>query len=335
MNSILRTFPPTKNDRVSEGYRFEQIVERLRQLTELEALTSVLDSRARVAHADVHRPGMGFVDGYHEERVQILGMSECGFLESISEADQRVAIRRILGLNVPGLFVANGRALPRVVIEEAERDQTPIVLSRLATDELTLLLRDVLADLFAPRLSLHGTLVDCYGVGLLFTGRSGIGKSETALDLVERGHRLVADDLVQVVKRSSDVLMGGRREGIGHVLEIRGVGIVDILPVFGVRSIRMQKRIEVEVRLEEWNDDRDYDRHGLDREETEYLGVKIPRVVVPIVAGKNSSVIAEVIALDFMLRTYGIESAEEFNRKLIETMSESGNTWRYLQHDLE
>jgi HPr kinase/phosphorylase len=305
---------------------------------DLELLTHCSAGAAPVAHVDIHRPGMGlmgFTSGYHEERVQILGHSECGYLESIGEEQQRAAIRRILELKVPGLFVANGRRVPQVVLDEAERAQTPVVRCKMATDALTGLLRDVLSDLFAPRATLHGTLVDVYGVGLLITGRSGIGKSETALDLVERGHRLVADDLVQIVRRGSDVIVGTRREGIGHLMEIRGLGIVDLMPTFGVRAIRMQKRVEVEVHLTDWDDDMEYDRHGLDREQAEFLGVKISRVVVPIVAGKNSAVIAEFIALDHMLRTYGIESAREFNRKLIETMQESGTAARYLKHDFE
>lgn len=323
---------------MAKTYAFSEVVERLRTHTELELLTSCSAGAAPVAHADIHRPGMGlmgYTAGYHQERVQILGQSECGYLESVDEQTQRRAIGRVLGLHVPGLFVANGRELPDVVVEEAEKSKTPIVRSALATDALTELVRDILVDLFSPRATLHGTLVDVYGVGLLITGRSGIGKSETALDLVERGHRLVADDLVQLIRRGSDVVMGTRREGIGHVMEIRGVGIVDLMPTFGVRAIRMQKRVEVEVHLTDWDDDAEYDRHGLDREETEILGVRIPRLVVPIVAGKNSTVIAEFIALDHMLKTYGIDSAADFNRKLIETMRESGNTARYLKHDIE
>ena len=323
---------------MAKTYTFSEVVDRLRVHTDLELLTRCSAGAAPVAHVDIHRPGMGlmgFTSGYHEERVQILGQSECGYLESIGEAEQRAAIRRILELKVPGLFVANGRRVPQVVLDEAEQAQTPVVRCKIATDALTGLLRDILTDLFAPRATLHGTLVDVYGVGLLITGRSGIGKSETALDLVERGHRLVADDLVQIVRRGTDVIVGTRRDGIGHLMEIRGLGIVDLMPTFGVRAIRMQKRVEVEVHLTDWDDDAEYDRHGLDREQTEFLGVQISRVVVPIVAGKNSAVIAEFIALDHMLKTYGIDSAREFNRKLIETMQESGTAARYLKHDIE
>jgi len=323
---------------VSDSVPFGHIVDRLSDFIEVEMLSDPGVSDSTVRHSDVHRPGMGlmgYVENYYKDRVQVLGLSECGYLDSLDEAQQVEAIGRILALNVPGIFVANRRELPAPVLKALRATGTPVATADIETDELIGELRDILADLLAPSETIHGTLVDVYGVGLLFVGDSGIGKSETALDLVERGHRLVADDMVLVQKRASDVLLGTRRPGIGHVLEIRGVGIVDLMPVFGVRSIRMQKRIEVVVRLEHWSDDADYDRHGLDRQETKILGVSIPEVIVPIVPGKNSTVIAEVVALDFMLRTYGIDSAQEFNRKLIETMAESGNTWRYLKHDIE
>jgi HPr kinase/phosphorylase len=277
------------------------VVECLSQYVEVRYLTTCDEGKTAISHPDLHRPGMGlmgYMTGYLRERVQILGRSECGYLSSIGETEQRASIRAILELDVPGIFVSEGEDLSQIVVEEANRSNTPVVVASTDTDELTELLHDVLSGLFAQKATLHGTLVDVYGVGLLLTGRSGIGKSETALDLVERGHRLVADDLVQLVRRSSDILVGTKRDGVGQLLEIRGIGIVDLMPMFGVRAVRMQKRVEVEVRLEEWDDDKDYDRHGLDRDFTHILGVKIPRVIVPIVAGKNSTVIAEALALD-------------------------------------
>jgi HPr kinase/phosphorylase len=320
------------------AFHFEQVVERLRLHTEVELLTPQTDSTTVVAHADIHRPGMGlmgYVTDFQRERIQIFGESEIGYLSSVPDAEQRVAIRRIFDLSIPGAFVAKDLVVPPVLLEEADHYSVPLVRVPLATDELSYAVRDVLGDLFAPRTSLHGTLADVYGVGLLFTGRSGIGKSETVLDLVERGHRLVADDIVEVVRRSDDVLVGTGRENLRHLMEIRGVGIVNVMPVFGVRSIRMQKRVEVEVHLEDWDDDKEYDRHGLDRATTSILGVSIPSVIVPIYPGKNITVIAEVIAMDFMLKTYGIDSAVEFDRKLIETMGEAGHTAQYLKHDIE
>jgi len=318
-------------------YPFHVVVDRLRRRVEVEVLTSETNPDITIAYADVHRPGMGlmgYVAGFHRERLQVFGRSELGYLESIDADAQREAVRRILDLDVPGIFLADWPDVAPALVEEARRRQIPVAQVRVPTDELIRDLRAVLTDLFAPRATRHGTLVDVYGVGMLITGRSGIGKSETALDLVERGHRLVADDLVNISRRN-DVLVGMGRANTQHLMEIRGLGIVDLLPAFGVRAIRMQKRIELEMRLEEWDEDKDYDRHGLDREMVDILGVEIPLVIVPIFPGKNITVIAETIALDFMLKVYGIDSAADFNRKLIETMAENGRTRAYLEHDTE
>ncbi len=316
--------------------RFADLVQRLGVSTETEILVSGSPD-ASVKDDDVHRPGMGlmgYTDGFLSDRLQVFGESEVRYLESLSTTQQRAAIRRVLDIKVAGVFVAKELAIPGSVLTELENDQVPVARVSLETEDLVDLLRDLLKDCFAPRSNVHGTLVDVYGVGMLFTGRSGVGKSETALDLIERGHRLVADDLVEITRRD-DVLLGTGRETLKHHMEIRGIGIVDVFPIFGVRALRMQKRVEVEVRLEDWVEGKSYDRLGLDREESEILGVTIPRVNVPVVPGKNITVITEVLALDFMLKVYGIDSAELLNRKLIESMEDLGRTAQYLRHDFE
>jgi HPr kinase/phosphorylase len=169
----------------------------------------------------------------------------------------------------------------------------------------------------------------------LFTGRSGIGKSECALDLIERGHRLVADDIVKIRKREDGVLIGSFREVLRHNIEIRGLGVIDVQAIFGVRAIRMQKRIEVDVQLQEWDDDVDYERVGMQRRYTEILGVQIPQVVVPLFPGKNITVLSEVIALDFMLNVYGYDAAELLNQRIVDTMRTNRRLRRYLEQDLE
>lgn len=316
--------------------RFADLVQRLGLNTETEILVGGSPD-ASVKDNDVHRPGMGlmgYTDGFLSDRLQVLGESETRYLQSLNEDEQREAIRRVLDVKVAGVFVAMDLEVPPPVLAEFERDRVPVARVALETEDLVDRLRDLLKDHFALRSNVHGTLVDVYGVGMLFTGRSGIGKSETALDLVERGHRLVADDLVEITRRD-DVLLGTGRKTLKHHMEIRGIGIVDVFPIFGVRALRMQKRVEVEVRLEDWVEGQSYDRVGLDRDQSEILGVSIPRVNVPIVPGKNITVITEVLALDFMLKMYGIDSAELLNRKLIESMEELGRTAQYLRHDLE
>jgi HPr kinase/phosphorylase len=178
----------------------------------------------------------------------------------------------------------------------------------------------------APSTTVHGSLADVYGVGLLFIGKSGIGKSECVLDLVERGHRLVADDLVMASRRGHDVLIGQGHELQRHHMEIRGVGIIDVKTLFGIRAIRQQKRIEVVVHLEEWDDARIYDRTGLDRQQAEILGVRLPKVTVPLNPGKNVTVISEVVAMNHLLGLTGVDSAAEFDRRLRGTLLPVGQS---------
>jgi HPr kinase/phosphorylase len=182
-----------------------------------------------------------------------------------------------------------------------------------------------LEAVLAPSSSVHGSLADVYGIGLLFIGESGIGKSECVLDLVERGHRLVADDVVRVSKEGNELLIGRGHELQKHHMEIRGVGIIDVPSLFGVRAIRQQKRIEVIVHLELWDQDREYTRTGLETEYEEILGVEIPKVTVPLNPGKNITVISEVVAMSHLMRYRGVESAEVFDRRLR----------KYLEQDYE
>ena len=191
---------------------------------------------------------------------------------------------------------------------------------------------------FAPTTTLHGSLADVFGVGLFFIGKSGIGKSECVLDLVERGHRLVADDLVIARKRGNDVLIGRGHELQRHYMEIRGVGLVDIPAIFGIRAVRQQKRIEVVVQLEEWDQDAVVDRTGLDVQTTTILDVELPKITVYLNPGKNITVIAEVIAMNHLLRYSGINAAEAFNERLIRRMKNAvpaSNIREYLQEDHE
>ncbi|HSG99763.1 MAG TPA: HPr(Ser) kinase/phosphatase, partial [candidate division Zixibacteria bacterium] len=210
-----------------------------------------------------------------------------------------------------------------------------VLASRLSTAELTNRLAAYLEMVFAPSIAVHGTLVDVYGVGLLYTGKSGVGKSEIALDLVERGHRLVADDVVKVTRKSKDVVVGSGSELLGHHMEIRGVGIIDIESLFGIRAIRMQKRIEVEVRLTLWSETESYERLGLEERTAKILGASIPVVNIPISPGKNITVISEVIAMNHMLKVYGENSAEEFSRRLTEHRTRQRLTKDYLEADTE
>jgi HPr kinase/phosphorylase len=210
-----------------------------------------------------------------------------------------------------------------------------VLRSKLKTAEFYRRIKPIVEEAFAPRTTLHGSLADVYGVGLLFVGRSGIGKSECVLDLVERGHRLVADDVVQIARRGTDVLIGRGHELAGHHMEIRGIGLIDIPALFGVRAVRQQKRIEVVVQLEDWDNAQDADRTGLVHQETVILDVAIPRMVVPLNPGKNITVIAEVIAMNHLLRYSGVNAAEAFNQRLMGRMRQAADVRLYLQEDDE
>ncbi len=221
--------------------------------------------------------------------------------------------------------------------EAAAASGVPLIRTKLKTAEFYRRIKPVLEMEFAPTVSLHGSLADVFGVGLFFTGQSGIGKSECVLDLVERGHRLVADDLVITSRRGNDVLIGRGHEMSRHYMEIRGVGLIDIPAIFGIRAVRQQKRIEVVVKLEEWNQDSVAERTGLDVETTTILDVELPQITIFLNPGKNITVIAEVVALNHLLRYSGINSAEVLNEKLIGKMklAARGNAREYLQEDHE
>lgn len=310
----------------------------LRSALELTPLTPVPEADIVVPSRDVHRPGMalmGWAENFLPQRLQVMGESEMDYLNGLSEPEQAAAFTRVLDLQVPAVFVARNLPFPPGLLALAAARGVPVFHTSLASVDFLDELSEHLHDAFAPRTEVHASLADVYGVGLLFTGRSGIGKSECVLDLVERGHRLVADDVVEIVKRGDDVIVGRFREVLQHNIEIRGVGVIDVQAIFGIKAIRMQKRVEVEVHLQDWDENADYERLGLERQYTHILGVAIPRVIVPIFPGKNITVIAEVIALDFMLKIYGYDAAQALNRRILETMRPGSSLQRYLRHDNE
>lgn len=283
----------------------------------------------------ISSPGLvlaGFTDRFPKGRIQVFGETEIRFLYSLDAKTQRQSLETFFSLDMPAVVVTKGQKVPPVMIEVAEEHAVPVLRSKLKTGDFYRRLQPYLEEQFAPTTTMHGSLADVYGVGLLFVGRSGIGKSECVLDLVERGHRLVADDLVYVSKRGNDVLLGRGHELQQHHMEIRGIGIIDVKALFGIRAARHQKRIEVVVQLEDWQEQGKYDRTGLDSHETEVLGVKLPKVVVPLNAGKNITVLSEVVAMNHLLKYSGVHSADLFNKRLQAAMQPLRD---YLEEDYE
>ncbi len=275
--------------------------------------------------SDIHRPSLaltGFVDIFTVNMIQVLGNHEIEYLRTLNRQQRREALQIIYQFDLPCVIVtARGRLLSELK-ELAERYDIPLIKSEHPTTKFIHLIQFYLDDAFAPQVTLHGTLVDVHGIGLLFTGRSGIGKSEVGLDLVERGHRLVADDTVMVTRKSQGMLVGDSPDLLRDHMEIRGIGVINVKRMFGVRGTRRQKRIEVMVHLEDWDEKKVYDRVGLEDSVHAILGVEIPQITVPLFPGKNITVIAETIALNHLLRLDGFHPARAFNGRLMDSIRE-------------
>jgi len=297
----------------------------------------------KITYAELHRPGLaisGFVELFTSDRVQIFGNTEIKYLNGLSESELKKKVNQYIEFEIPAIVVTEDNALPDYFIKAATRRYVSVLSTPLSTTQTTHLLSEYLTEKFAPQVSVHGTLVDVYGIGILLTGRSGIGKSEISLDLVERGHRLVTDDLVLIKRKSEDILIGKGTEISQHALEIRGVGLIDVARIFGIRGVRMQKRVEVEVKLVDWERGKDYERVGMEETMVNVLGVPIPQITLPIHPGKNITVIAETIAMNHLLKTYGYHGPKEFNKRLKEYMQQKNfipldKDMDYLKKDLE
>jgi HPr kinase/phosphorylase len=304
---------------------------------QLEPLTGDLGLDRQLSEPEVASPGLalaGYVGRFAPERIHVLGETEITYLRSLPADDRRRLLEQFFTFDLPLVCVTKGLDVPEELVALAKAKGVALLRSRLKTADFYRKVKPIVEDAFASRTTLHGSLADVYGVGLLFQGRSGIGKSECVLDLVERGHRLVADDVVQVVRRG-DTLIGRGHELAGHHMEIRGIGLVDIPALFGIRSVRQQKRIEVVVNLADWESAKDAERTGLGRETVDILGVPIPTVMVPLNPGKNITVIAEVVAMMHLLRYTGVDVAAAFNERLIKRMREKSGVREYLQDDYE
>ena len=268
----------------------------------------------------------GYLDRFSYRRIQILGETEISFLNAMKADELYDRINEIFHYDIPCIIISKGLSIPQQMEFLANEMNIAIFSSHLITDKLFHSLRKYLEAFFAPSKAIHGTLVDVFGVGILLTGKSGIGKSECALELVERGHRLITDDVVKI-SAIDDVLIGSADTDFGNYMEIRGVGIVNIEKMFGIQAIRIQKRVDVQVELMPWQDNMDYDRIGLEGNFNEILEIKIPVLYLPVSPGKNMSVIIEVVAMNHILKTYGYNAAHEFTKKL------SANLQKKAQHN--
>jgi HPr kinase/phosphorylase len=279
-----------------------------------------------VTTSDISRPGMemaGFFTYYPAKRIQLLGKTEMSFYEQLSKEDQQDRMVRLCTYDTPAIILSRGLQPPAELTEAADEVGVPVFSADMSTTRLSSKLTTFLESKLAPMTAMHGVLIDIYGIGVLITGSSGVGKSETALDLVRRGHRLVADDSVEIRQEQEGVLVGRSPELIRHLLEIRGLGIINVMTLFGAGAVRNEKRIGLSIDLEAWDQKKQYDRLGLDEEHLKVFETDLPKITVPVRPGRNLAVIIEVAAMNFRLKRMGINAAEQFSERLTSVIEES------------
>lgn len=272
-----------------------------------------------ITTSDISRPGLemaGYFAYYPAERLQLLGKTELSFVNGLDDRIRKERLRKLCRDETPGIVISRGWDVPPELGEAAEEKGIPILRSQLTTTRLSSRLTNFLESKLAPTTAVHGVLVDIYGIGVLITGSSGVGKSESALELVKRGHRLVADDSVEIRQEDEKTLVGSSPELIQHLLEIRGLGIINVMTLFGAGAIRNFKKIALVINLETWDQKKTYDRLGLDEERMKIIDVELPRLTVPVRPGRNLAVIIEVAAMNFRLKRMGVNAAQQFSEKL-------------------
>ncbi|MBK7228002.1 MAG: HPr kinase/phosphorylase [Ignavibacteriales bacterium] len=328
----------TRKESIDIGFLYQNA----KKICKLVLLTENNNFDKKIIDQNLHRPGLalaGFVDLFSYKRVQVFGNTEMRYLEQLTDDKKKESLDRIFEFDIPCIILTDDNNPFPLLLEIANKNRVPIFNSKHSTTKLTYLLSDFLDDQFSPRLSLHGSFVDVYGVGIFFGGKSGIGKSEVALDLVERGHRLVADDVTILTKKGENILMGSGTQLGQKFMEIRGLGIIDVQSMFGIRAIRFQKRLEIVVELESWDPEAEYTRTGLDDSFISIMDVDLPYIKLPIIPGKNITVISEVISLNYLLKHYGHDAAKIFQERLLEKLKNKSNSdnrgVEYFEHDFE
>ncbi len=295
---------------------------------ELTNATPEIDISERViSEPEVNRPALqlaGFYDYFNFERVQIIGNVEHAYMETLE--DHGVAVlKKLFGFKIPCIVFCRGIEVSEDVKKIALEANVPVFTTKKSTsDFMSEVLRWLKVEL-APRISIHGVLVDVYGEGILITGESGIGKSEAALELIKRGHRLVADDVVEIKKVSDNTLVGSAPDITRHLIELRGIGIIDVKALFGVESVKNTQQIDLVIKLEEWNKDKEYDRMGIEDKYTEYLGNKVVCNELPIRPGRNLAIICESAAVNHRQKKMGYNAAKELYKRVTDNILKGGN----------
>ena len=279
-----------------------------------------------ITTADISRPGLemtGYFDYYTPERIQLVGMKEWSYLIKMTSHNRHQVLRKMFQPETPVLIIARDLEVPEEMLLAAEEKQIAILSSRVPTSRLSGELSSYLDSLLAERTSVHGVLMDIYGMGVLIQGDSGIGKSETGLELVKRGHRLVADDRVDVFARDEMTLWGEPAEILRHLLEIRGVGIIDVMSLYGASAVKDSSQVQIAVYLENYTKEQTYDRLGNNAEEIEFCGVTIPRIRIPVKTGRNISVVIEAAAMNYRTKEMGYDATKTFEDRLTQLIDQN------------
>lgn len=307
-------------DRMDKFVKVNELVQQF----QLEVICGEQGLNRNITVSDLNRPGLelaGYFNYFPSERVQILGKTEMAFITTLSNEQLIERLNKLCEEDTPCICISRDLDVPEELLEKAKAATVPLLRSSIPTTILSSRITGFLERKLAPSTTIHGVLVDVYGIGMLITGNSGIGKSETALELVKRGHRLIADDAVEIRQTSGDILTGNAPELIKHLLEIRGVGIINVMTLFGAGAIRNHKQIALIVKLESWQQDKQYDRLGIDEETTTIIDTELPLVTIPVRPGRNLAVIIEVAAMNFRLKKMGYNAALQFTNRLTETVT--------------
>ncbi|PXW91478.1 Hpr(Ser) kinase/phosphatase [Streptohalobacillus salinus] len=286
--------------------------------------------------SDISRPGIeltGYFRYYPKTRLQVLGKTELSYFKDLSEEEKKDRSHKLCTRVTPCIVVTRGMDIPQELIDAANKRGVPLLRSPYKTTRVVSRLTNFLEAHFAPFTAMHGVLVDIHGVGVMITGQSGVGKSETALELVKRGHRLVADDSVEIRQEDYDRLIGTSPKLIEHLLEIRGLGIINVMTLFGASAVRSHKKLDYVINLENWDEKKQYDRIGMDEETIKIIDVDIPKATVPVRPGRNLAVIIEVAAMNFRLKRLGVSAAEEFSARLTKQISQEKENIGHIDYD--
>jgi len=282
-----------------------------------------------VSSSEISRPGLeltGYFNYYPYDRIQVLGMKEITFIEKMTTAERSIIFKKLCSDDTPCFVIARGLNVPQELVKEATKKEIPIIQSNISTSRLSGMISNFLESQLAERVSIHGVLVEVYGLGVLIQGSSGIGKSETGLELIKKGHRLIADDRVDIYRQDERTVIGEAPKILEHLMEIRGVGIVDVMNLFGASAVRNHAHISLVVNLQDWSVDNTFDRLGSGTESIDLANVPVPKITIPVSNGRNVATIIEVAAMNFRAKTMGYDATKKFENNLAQLIAENSES---------